>query len=278
VTPAGPAHYSVRRVQQILGLSRSMLAGLVDAGYVTPERGPRQALRFSFRDLMLLRTAQLLHAAGIAPRRIVRSLSSLKASLPDSPPLTGLRIGAIGDRVAVWDASGAREADSGQRLMDFEFEVAPRGRGIAFLPAREAVTPATRSAQDWFNCGEALERSDPAAAEAAYRQALASDPGCLDACLNLGALWCEQGRCAEAAALYQAALPRFAQAPLVHFNHAIALEDLGHIDAAIASYRRCLVLAPQLADAHFNLARLQERLGLTRDAVRHFNAYRRLQG
>jgi len=32
-----------------------------------------------------------------------------------------------------------------------------------------------------------------------------------------------------------------------------------------------------LADAHFNIARLKERLGDSQSALRHFNAYRKLQ-
>ena len=40
-----------------------------------------------------------------------------------------------------------------------------------------------------------------------------------------------------------------------HFNQAIALEDTGKSQAAMASYRAALLLYPQFADAHFNLAR-----------------------
>jgi len=58
---------------------------------------------------------------------------------------------------------------------------------------------------------------------------------------------------------------------------AIALEDLEHIDEALRCYDACLKLEPAMADAHFNAARLHERLGHATQAIRHYSAYRRLQ-
>ena len=45
---------------------------------------------------------------------------------------------------------------------------------------------------------------------------------------------------------------------------------------ALRSYERCLQLDSAMADAHFNAARLHERLGRKREALRHYSAYRRL--
>jgi hypothetical protein len=99
VTRAGdePAStYTLRRVQAMLGLSRTIVAGLIAEGFVAPTRGPRNEWRFTFQDLMLLRTAHALQASKIPPRKILRSLARLKATLPRELPLTGLRITAIG--------------------------------------------------------------------------------------------------------------------------------------------------------------------------------------
>ncbi|HEV8313844.1 MAG TPA: tetratricopeptide repeat protein, partial [Burkholderiaceae bacterium] len=63
---------------------------------------------------------------------------------------------------------------------------------------------------------------------------------------------------------------------LLHFNLAIALEDLQRLDDALASYEACLKLDGQMADAHFNAARLHEQLGHATKAIRHYSAYRRL--
>jgi hypothetical protein len=42
------------------------------------------------------------------------------------------------------------------------------------------------------------------------------------------------------------------------------------------AYRNALALDPSFADAHFNLARLYERAGQSKNALRHLLAYRRL--
>ena len=72
-------------------------------------------------------------------------------------------------------------------------------------------------------------------------------------------------------------MSRHPDEPLLHFNRAIALEDQGRRAEALAAYNASLRLDPDLADAHYNAARLHEALGDARKAVRHFSAYRRLQ-
>ncbi len=283
MTTSAPAQasYTVRSIEEMLGLSRSVVTSLVAAGFVAPSRGRRNEYRFSFRDVVLLRTAVDLRAAHIAPRKILAALRKLKASLPAELPLTGLRITAVGNDVTVRDGNSQWQAESGQLVMDFELTAAKGS--VSFLqhaphdraPAREEQ-PAGDAAS-WFSRGEALERSDAAAAEAAYRKALALDPGLADAALNLGALLCEAQRCDEAVTLYDEAVRRSPNEALLHFNRAIALEDLGRLADALASYNASLRLAPDLADAHFNAARLHEQLGDAKQAVRHLSAYRRLQ-
>ena len=271
------APYTLRSIREMLGLSRSVLAGFIDAGFVQPLRGPRNEYRFTFQDVVLLRTAQGLQAANIAPRKILRSLRRLKAALPLELPLSGLRITAVGSNIVVRKGVNQWDAESGQLLIDFE--VAPVRGAVAFLqhaPATEVPAPA--DADQWFVRGEELEEeASHAAAEAAYRRVLELDPAHSDAWLNLGALMCEGNRCNEALELYDEALRQCPEEPLLYFNRAIALEDQGRLQEAIASYEACLLLAPDFADAHFNAARLHEQAGNAQKAVRHLSAYRRLQ-
>ena len=276
--PDADVHYPLSRLPALLGLSRTAVSALVAAGFVTPSRGPRGQLRFGFQDVVLLRTAHRLRAAGIAPRRIVRALARLRERLPEHLPLSGLRIAAVGDAVAVWEGHAPLHVESGQWLIDFEAE--PASSGVARLvgaSARDAVGSDETDATDCFERGCALESSDRVAAEAAYREAIALAPTHADAWLNLGCLLCEDGRSAAAATLLKTALAHLPHEPLLHFNHAIALEDAGRDAEALAAYERCLALAPELADAHFNLARLYEAQGQRHRAIRHYNSYRRLQ-
>ncbi len=292
--PAGAATYTIRALQEMLGLSRSVITGLVGSGFVTPTRGPRNEYRFTFQDVVLLRTAVELQAANIPPRKILSALKKLRATLPSEVPLSGLRISAIGNDVTVRDGRSQWQADSGQHVMDFEV-AADRGTVALFKRPASVVSIGARPVDEKkarsrpfsaplrddvtavFSRGEALEESDPAAAEAAYRKVLALDPEHADAYLNLGALLCEGRRCREAVELYDQALRRHPEEALLHFNRAIALEDQGRNAEALAGYHESLRLAPDLADAHYNAARLHELLGDARQAVRHFSAYRRLQ-
>ena len=258
----------------MLGLTRTIVSGLIAEGFVAPTRGRRNEWRFTFQDLMLLRTAHALQASKIPPRRILRSLVRLKADLPQELPLTGLRITAIGADVAVRDRAGQWQADSGQLLMDFD--VAPVAGSVAFLE-RNSASPQSPGAPAWFERGLALESTDAAAAEAAYRQALALAPDCEEAYLNLGAMFSVAGRFAELAALSDEALAFCPASSLIHFNRGVAHDHLERLHEAMASYEKSLALDPTLADAHYNLGRLREQLGDKRGALRHFSAYRRLQ-
>ena len=111
------AVYTLQSIQEMLGISRNVVLGLVKAGFVSPVRGPRNTYRFGFQDVVLLRTAQALRSARIPARRIHRSLERLRALLPSTVPMTGLRITAVGDDIAevaigpvAIDAGGVLEA------------------------------------------------------------------------------------------------------------------------------------------------------------------------
>jgi tetratricopeptide (TPR) repeat protein len=276
VTADAHATFSLRSAQEKLGLSRTVLARLIADGFITPAKGPRNAHRFTFQDLTLLRTAYALQQSGIPPRKILQSLAKLKAELPQALPLTGLRITAVGADVAVRGRQGRLEATSGQLLMDFE--VSASGASVSFLDRRASQPQPGIDPTSLLRRGEHLEAAgDPVGAEQAYREALALAPDFADAYLNLGAMWCEAGRCDEAVTLYDTAVARCPGSPWVWFNRAIALEDQRRLDDAMVSYEKCLQLDRNLADAHFNLGRLREKLGDSRGALRHFNAYRRLR-
>lgn len=272
---ADDAPYTVRDLVSLLGFSRGVITGLVNAGYVRPARGRRNEFRFTFADVVLLRTAFELRAARIPARRLMRALRQLASELPPELPRRGLRITAVGNEVAVREGDAHWEARTGQFL--FDFGVAARGGSITFLKRPEAaLARESENAAEWFERAAACEAHDPAAAEAAYRQTLALQPDHVDAYVNLGALLCEAARCDEAVELYERAARLVPEAPLIHFNAAIALEDQRRDADALRSYERCLKLDPGFADAHFNAARLCEKLGDPKGALRHFSAFRRL--
>lgn len=273
--------YSVREIQSMLGISRAVIGSLVASGFVAPSRGRRNEYRFTFQDVVLLRTAYSLREARIPARKILRSLRQLRRALPDEMPLTGLRISAVGSEIAVHEGTARRQVDSGQLLFDFDSLGAAGSVSVLARPAQQevAVTAAASdgAAATWFERGVDLEVVDKAEAETSYRRAIALAPAYLDAYLNLGVMLCDGGRSIEAIELYRAGLMQCPEAALLHFNLAVALEDIERPEQALACYEACLRLTPQFADAHYNAARLHELLGHSSQAIRHYSEYRRLQ-
>lgn len=264
--------YGVRDVERTLGLSRSVIQSLVRAGFITPARGARNAYRFSFRDLILLKAARELTLARVPPRRITRALRQLRRHLPAEVPLSGLRIQADGDRVVVKEGLRRWRADSGQYLLDFE--VRGQEQGMAVMPHRPAARHA--SADRHFDEGTRLEETQPAAACAAYRRALAIDPAHASAAVNLGRLLHLGGDLAEAEHVYRAGIARCGSDVLLLFNLAVLLEEQARYAEACAAYETAIAAAPGFADGHYNLGLLYEALGERQKALRHLQRYRQL--
>ena len=266
--------YGVRDVEKLLSLPRSTIRALIEAGFVSPARGPRNAWLFSFRDLVVLRTAQALATAQVPRKRITRSLRELRRHLPESMPLSGLAICAVADRVVVKEGGNRWQAESGQYLLAFEGDPAD---GSLSVIERSGDKPSD-SAQDWFDSGLALESVDASAAMTAYEHAIAADPGLIDAHLNLGALLHEAGRHRKAERVYRNALEIHGSDPVLLYNLGVLLDEMGRKIEAMAAYESALRADADLADCHYNLALLCEELKKPQDAIRHMAHYRRLVG
>ena len=263
--------YGVRDVEKLLRLTRGTLRALVAAGFVTPTRGPRNAWRFSFQDLIVLRTAQALVNADLPKRRIVQSLKALRRRLPETMPLSGLRLRAEGDSVVVSEADGRWQADSGQYLLAFEGDPAGSSFGVI-----EPVAVEEPEDIDWFERGVALEGQDAVEAQRAYERAIGENPARLDARINLGRMLHAAGRLQQAERVYRDALKALGDDALIHFNMAVLFEDMGRNADAVRAYQAALREDADLADAHHNLALLYDAVGRGTDAIRHMARYRKL--
>lgn len=267
--------YGSRDVANLLDLSVGQVRAYARAGFLTPTRGPRGEYRFSFQDLVLLRTARDLVAARVPAARIRRALARLREQLPTGRPLSALRIAAEGGNVVVRDGDAVWNPESGQLHIDFTVaELAGRAAPLARQAMEDARAESAYDAEDWYDLGLELEAVTPDEAMEAYRRALALDPRHADAHVNLGRLMHEQGSVIEAEVHYRQALAAAPRHATAAFNLGVALEDLGRLDAALAAYRRAA--DADLADAHYNLARLHERLGHSAAAIRHLKSYRAL--
>ena len=270
--------YSVRDVERVLRLSRSAIRGLIDGGFVKPTRGPRRQYRFSFQDLIVLRTAQALTQAKVSRRRIHRSLEDLRQNLPETMPLSGLSIHAVGERVVVRDGNARWQVDDGQYLLELDFSVVAGSLSVVERKEHARVEPPTTSedCSDWFGTALDLEDDDPGGAQKAYERAVREDPENTAAWTNWGRLLHEQGRTKEAESVYRRGLSRVGQTPLLLFNLGVLLEDTGRPIEAMEAYQAAIEEDPTLADGHFNLARLYDSMGKPQHAIRHLGQYRRL--
>ncbi len=264
--------YGVRDVEKLLRVPRSAIHGLIKAGFVSPTRGPRKAFLFSFQDLIVLRTAQSLAAANVPAKRITKSLKELRRHLPETMPLSGLAISAVGHRVVVKEGSDRWQAESGQYLLAFDGDPAAGSMRVI-----ERKAPAARAgADDWFEKGYALESDDAEAARQAYEQAVAVDPAHLAAYTNLGKLLHEAGRLEDAERAYRRALTACGNDALLWFNLGVLLTDSDRKNEALAAYQEALRADPRMADCHYNIALLCEALKQPKQAIRHMAHYRRL--
>ena len=262
-----PTHtYTVRDVERVLRLSRSTIRGLIEGGFVTPARGPRQQYRFSFQDLIVLRAARALIEAKVSRKRIRRSLEDLRKHLPETMPLSGLSISAVGDRVVVRDGTSHFQVDDGQYVLGLDVSVE---KGVLRVVERRPE-PAKNEDEihDWFGQALELEETSPQEAIKAYERAVADDASNVAAWINWGRLLHEQNRLADAEKIYRRALDQCGTDPLLLFNLGVLLEDLGEANAALETYRSAIEEDPNLADGHFNLARLYEAQGQPQHGLR----------
>jgi tetratricopeptide (TPR) repeat protein len=270
--------YRARDVARMLDLPVEEVRRLAREGFASPRRGSRNELRFSFQDLVLLRAAAGLVHARVPRARVRRALRSLRSQLPEGRSLAAVRVAADGRNVVVQDGGARWRPDTGQVLLDFEVKdlaakVAPLVRAAGARSDREL------DADAWFRWGEDLEDAAPDQAREAYRRAIELDHRHAGAHLNLGRIVHEAGDARAAELHYRCALLTAGPARAVAaFNLGVALEDQELHDEALLAYARAIEADPALADAHFNLSRLLERLGRRADALRHLAAYRRLTG
>lgn len=275
--PPFPNGYTLAEAARLLDVPQGRVYDYVRAEFLEPRRGPRGEYRFTFQDLVLLRTAREL-TQSLSPRRVKRALASLKRQLPEGRQLAGLRITSDGERVVARDGGSAWMPESGQTLLDFEVAelatcVAPLVKHAA-TAARSAE--ASMAAEDWYEIGCELEAYDSAEAREVYQRVLDLDPNHVDAHVNRGRLLHEAGELRQAESHYRAALELEPEDATAAYNLGVLLEDRGRRHEALKAYETAIAADADCADAHYNLAYLYEELGRPQDAVKHLQIYRRL--
>jgi|ERR1700733_751778 len=264
--------YDVREVATTLRMSSRAVYGLVKSGFVAPVRGPRRRLQFSFQDILLLKTASRLIAASIPRRKVTRAVAALRRRLPSELPLAGLRISAVGNRIAVQSIGHTWDAESGQGM--FAFDVLCGDGGIRVIEAPEPAT-SPPDIDGWFAEALALEDSHSVAAQERYQRIIAADAQHLESYINYGRLLHLAREWQAAERVYRQGIAACEACATLCFNLGVLLEDQDRTAEAIAVYQQALQCDPDHQDSHHNLARLFEASGRVQHAIRHFSHSRR---
>jgi tetratricopeptide (TPR) repeat protein len=261
--------YTLADAAAVLGVSEARVRSFVTGGLL-PSRGETDGRAFTFRDLVLLRSAKGLADRNIAPQRIRTALCRLGTQLPAGQSTSSVALDTHGQRLVARDGAESWEPETGQGVLGFDSTDA-RGGTVHRLHAAPRADMDVR-----FHQALALEEVDARSAATLYADILRQCPAHADAHVNLGRLQHAAGRLPAAEAHYRAALAAQPGDGVAAFNLAVALDDQGRGADALAAYHQALAADPRLADAHYNLARLHEGRGERVLALRHLKEYRRL--
>jgi tetratricopeptide (TPR) repeat protein len=260
--------YSSPQVQRIIGVTEKQLDHWDSLGLVHAQKESGNRF-YDFGDLISLRTIKQLVEKGVPANRIQRTVAALHQGLSKvHSPLSELRVASDGKDLFV-ERNGARlEPLSGQFLLNFETRELDESVRV--------VTP--RGADDWLATALKCEAEGKARAEAidAYNRALSADPQKLEALVNCGTLYYEDGNLDKASDYFRRALVLDPNNALAHFNLGSVLEEAGKLDAARGHLRQAVRLRPDYSDAHYNLAFVCEKLGSNAEAHEHWQAYVKL--
>jgi DNA-binding transcriptional MerR regulator len=134
--------FRVGDVVEIVKISRRQLQYWAQTDLIRPSaRTPGGHARYTFEDLVSLKTAKRLIDAGVSVQRIRRSIRALRGLLPEvHKPLTELVLVATGDVVLAFRDGAAFDAITGQ---EWVFEVAKFRREVDDWQRSAATSSAT---------------------------------------------------------------------------------------------------------------------------------------
>jgi tetratricopeptide (TPR) repeat protein len=237
---------------------------------------------YTFFDLLQVKKVRDLCARHVRPVEIRQSLAAMQkqAAGMENPLLEASAFTSGRHRVAFRHQGKLLEPIAGQFMFDFS----PEEKVIASVPVTKSSAlpqePEAADVAELFARGVALEE-DPKnqiQAIAAYERVLQLDPEHAAAHINLGTLYYNRQDYKGAEEHYREALRIDSRYALAHFDLGNVLDETGRVAEAVQSYLTALQLAPTYADAHYNLALAYEKMREPRKALKHWQAYVKLDG
>jgi len=262
--------FSRQDVQRILQISSRQLMGWEKAGLISPRES------YTFQDLGQLRTLRSLREEDVPAASIRHSIAAMQAVAGLSNPLQEASLVRSGGRLAFRVAGGMMDPIRRQLMFDFERIENQAAVNSGVRPLRQA-DQSCRGVQELFVAAvQAEEAGEKHRAIALYEEMLRMDPDYAPGYINLGTIHFHLRQFVRAEELYRTATRKDPGYVLAFFDLGNVLDELERPDESIAAYHRAVELAPRYADAHYNLALAFERKGERRAALRHWQAYARL--
>jgi Tfp pilus assembly protein PilF len=249
--------YSVRDVARIFAVQESRLRYWMQVGFVGPTVRKKGKFYYTFGDLVAVRAAKDLLAAGLPLQKVRKNLDSLRAALPGEPnPAAKLRICSDGDTIVALEDDVAFEPATRQVVMAFELPTLA-GRIAEILadgsaPIEAPATPRRSAASP------VIGTEAPASPSQAPIAAKLSPAALARASAELDAVPAELGEDRTEANSSNTAYRCFLEA--------CAAEDRGDATTAEHLYRQAVDLEPGLAAALTNLGNLMYRQGHAEEA------------
>jgi tetratricopeptide (TPR) repeat protein len=268
--------YSRQDVLRILQISCRQLQGWERAGLFPPQQS------YNFQDLGQLRTLRILREEDVPAASIRDSIVAMKAVSGMTNPLLEACLVRTGTRLAFRHHGAIVDPIRRQLLFDFErmdrMERADRPSAVSEpYPLRRLEAADPRGVQERFLVAvQAEEAGEKQRAIALYEEMMEFDPSFAPAYINLGTIHFHLRQFDRAEELYRRATAADPGYVLAFFDLGNVLDELDRPEESIAAYRQAVALAPRYADAHYNLALAHERRGERRPALRHWQAYIRL--
>lgn len=100
-------------------------------------------------------------------------------------------------------------------------------------------------------------------------QIAAEDPDCLN---TLGVLYAECNRHEDARKIYLEMVAKWPTEPAFLHNLALASKSVGDVDAAVSSWQKMTVIAPESFGPHFEIGVVQKERGHFKEAIEAFTA------
>jgi len=262
--------FSRQDVQRILQISSRQLMGWEKAGLISPRES------YTFQDLGQLRTLRSLREEDVPAASIRHSIAAMQAVAGLSNPLQEASLVRSGGRLAFRVAGGMMDPIRRQLMFDFERIENQAAVNSGVRPLRQA-DQSCRGVQELFVAAvQAEEAGEKHRAIALYEEMLRMDPDYAPGYINLGTIHFHLRQFVRAEELYRTATRKDPGYVLAFFDLGNVLDELERPDESIGAYHRAVELAPRYADAHYNLALAFERKGERRAALRHWQAYARL--